>query len=520
MKLVTAEQMRELDRIAIKERGIPGLDLMERAGSAVARCALEMITQARLDGVVFLFAGKGNNGGDAFVAARHLESRGIQTRTVLLCNRGEVKGDALENLLRLESGGAEVVVAETLEELENLKGGAERAALVIDGILGTGVKGNITGHLAEAIFFIGGLHRSVLAIDVPSGLDATSGKMCGVSVRAAVTVTMGLPKSGLVAEDGLECSGRIRVADIGLPDDVVEGVRGDGNLIVEQDLYEFFTPRRRVSHKGDYGKLLIVAGSPGMTGAACLAAEGALRAGAGLVTVAVPEGLNSAMEVKITEAMTLPLKETAEGTLGDDAGREIRRLADRFDLFIIGPGLSRHEETIRMVKTLVGELDAPIVLDADGLNAFAGDAGILKRAKGELIVTPHPGEMARLVGRGIADIMEDRLIAASSFAREAGAVVVLKGALTVVAGPDGSVSLNTSGNPGLASGGSGDVLSGIIGSFEGQGMRALDAARAGVFVHGDAGDRAAASLGERSVIASDVVNHIPASIEYLVRRGW
>lgn len=520
MKIVTAEQMRELDRIAIKERRIPGLDLMERAGAAVARCAAEMISEGRLRRGALLFAGKGNNGGDAFVAARHLEAEGIKTRTILLSPRREISGDARENLLRLDRSRAEIVRAETLEELENLKDAAASFDLVVDGILGTGVKGNVTGHFAEAIFFIRGLHKAVVAIDVPSGLDATSGQVCGVAVKAAATVTMGLPKTGLIEGEGLEYSGRILVAGIGLPEDIVREAAGCGDLVVEQDLYGLFQPRRRVSHKGEYGHVLIVAGSPGYTGAACLAAEGALRSGAGLVTVAVPRSLNPIIEVKLTEAMSMPLPETGAQTLGEEAAEEILKVADRFDVVAIGPGLSRHPDTSAMVRTLVEKLAKPMLIDADGLNALAEDPGVLKRTNAAIILTPHPGEMARLLRCAAADIVSDRLVMASSFARDNNVVLVLKSALTLIATPDGRVSINTRGNAGMATGGSGDVLSGVIASFWAQGMSAHDAARAGVFVHGDAGDRAAMRFGERSLLPSDIIESLPSSLDCLLHGRW
>ena len=520
MKLVTAEQMRELDRIAIHERGIPSIDLMERAGGAVARCAASMIADGGARRRVLLFAGKGNNGGDAFVAARQLEAEGLKTKTIMLSGRRDITGDARENLQRLEQTGADVVSAETLEELEKLKECAGAFDLVIDGILGTGVKGKVAGHFAEAICFICGLHKMVVAIDLPSGLDATSGRACGVAIRASATITMGLPKIGLILADGLEHSGRIRVADIGLPEDMVRNAPGEGELTVEQDLYTLFPPRKRVSHKGDYGRILIVAGSPGMTGAACLAASAATRAGAGLVTAAVPRSLNPIMEVKLTEVMTLPLPETAAGTLGNEAGEAILRVAGRFDIAVIGPGLSRQPETVQMVRMLVANLRTPMLIDADGLNAIAEDVSVLRKRESQVILTPHPGEMARLLRRDTADILNDRLAAAEGFARDYGITLALKGALTVVATAEGGLSLNASGNPGMASGGSGDVLSGVIASFWGQGMSADDAARAGVFVHGDAGDRAALLLGERALIASDIIDHLPAAIESLACRRW
>lgn len=520
MKLVTAAQMKEIDRVAIVVRGIPSLDLMERAGSAVARCAAAMIRGGRLRSRVLLFAGKGNNGGDAFVAARHLRAEGIATRTVMLAMRGDIARDALENLRRLEGAGGEVAIVETAAEIGALRESAGSFDLVIDGILGTGVSGTVGGIYAAAIALIRGLRAPVIAIDVPSGLDATTGRVCGTAVRATATVTMGLPKTGMIAADGPEHCGRIRVADIGLPEDLVRGAAGSGELVVEQDLYGLFPPRARVSHKGDYGHVLVVAGSPGLTGAACLAAEAAMRSGSGLVTVAAPRSLNPVLEAKLTEAMTLPLPETAEGALGTKAGDEILRGAERFDVAVIGPGLSRRPETAEMVRRLVAGLRIPMLVDADGLNAFAEDASAMENAAAPVILTPHPGEMARLARCGIAGVLTDRAGAASGFAAAHGVTLVLKGTQTVVASPDGTVSVNASGNPGMASGGTGDVLSGVIASLAGQGMKPLDAARAGVFIHGDAGDRAAARRGERGMIASDIVDRIPDALEALARGRW
>jgi len=520
MKLVTAEQMRELDRSAIRERGITGMQLMERAGRAVALCAGELIEKKRMRRSALIFAGKGNNGGDAFVAARYLEGAGVRTRTILLGDRKEFKSDALENLKRLERSGAEIVSAATLGELEEAGETAPRFDLVIDGILGTGVKGNVSGYPAEAIFYIGGLYSTVVSIDVPSGLDATSGRVCGVAVRASVTVAMGLPKIGLVAGDGMEHSGRILVADIGLPEQLKATLPSSGELVVEQDLYGLFAPRRKVSHKGDYGRLLVVAGSRGMTGAACLVASAALRSGAGLVTVAIPRSLNPILEMKLTEAITLPLPETAEGSLSGKAGERILEMAEDFDAMVVGPGLSRNGETLEMIRALVSRFPRPMVIDADALTALAAAPETLKNASAPVILTPHPGEMARLLNCSIQSLMGERLEIARDFAVSSGVTLVLKGAGTVVAGPGGEVSINASGNPGMATGGSGDVLSGVIGAFCMQGMSPEDAARSGVFVHGDAGDSAAAAKGERGMIASDIVDCLPGAMERLVHRGW
>lgn len=520
MKLVTAAQMRELDRAAIVGRGIPGLDLMERAGAVVARCAAAMIREGRLRPRVLLCAGKGNNGGDAFVAARRLRAEGIAVRMLLFAHRGDIARDAIENLRRYEAEGGETTSVETPAELAAFREDAASYGLAVDGILGTGAAGEVSGQAAAAIGFIRELRSPVLAIDVPSGLDATTGAVRGIAVRAAATVAMGLPKTGMVSGDGPAHCGRIRVADIGLPPDLVEAVEGAGDLVVEADLQSLFPPRSRLAHKGDFGHVLVVAGSPGMTGAACLAASAALRSGAGLVTVAAARSLNPVLAAKLTEAMTLPLPETREGALGGEAGEEILRAADRFDAAVIGPGLGRRPETVAMVRALIAALRVPTVVDADGLYALAGDPSILKGAQAPLVLTPHPGEMARLAGGDAAGVLRDRRGAAEGFARLHGAVVVLKGMQTLVVSPGGGVSINASGNPGMATAGSGDVLSGVIASFLGQQMDQRDAARAAVFVHGDAGDRAAMRLGERGMTASDIVERLPAAVEALVRGDW
>lgn len=520
MKLVTAAQAKELDRAAIVGRGIPGLSLMERAGAAVARCAAGMIREGRLLPRVLLFAGKGNNGGDAFVAARCLRAEGIETRTVLLTHRGDGARDALESLRQLEAEGGEVVSAETPDALPALREDAVSFGLLVDGVLGTGVSGKVTGQAAAAIALLRELRAPVLAIDLPSGLDATTGAVCGAAVRASATVAMGLPKTGMAAGEGPAHCGRIRVADIGFPADLIEAAGGTGDLVVEADLYGLFPPRTRDAHKGDFGHILIVAGSPGMAGAACLAASGALRSGAGLVTIAAPRSLNPVLALKPIEAMTLPLPETAGGALGSEAGETILRAAARFDAAVIGPGLGRSPETEEMVRTLVLSLRVPMVIDADGLHALCAETAVLGRARAPLVLTPHVGEMARLAGCGTSAVLADRRGTAEGFARLRGLVLVLKGAQTLVASPDAEASINASGNPGMATGGSGDVLSGVIAAFLGQGMAPRDAARAGVFVHGDAGDRAAARLGERGMIASDIVDRLPAAIEALVRRRW
>ncbi|MDP8248183.1 MAG: NAD(P)H-hydrate dehydratase [Candidatus Tritonobacter lacicola] len=509
MKLITTEKMRGLDEAAVRECGISSLDLMEKAGRVVARVVRSIIRDGGLKSGVLLLAGSGNNGGDAFVAARHLLATGVRARVILLADPTKVKGDARENLerLRRESPGA-LSVARTIGELMECASGLDDVDVIVDGVLGTGLKGDVRGHYAEAIFFMNGSNRKIVSIDIPSGLDGDSGEVHGVCVDAIATVTMGLPKLGLVVGEGPDHAGRVHVADIGIPGELVEDVSSDRELLVADDLYSLFVHRRRVSHKGNFGHVLIIAGSVGMTGAAALAAMGALRAGAGLVTVGIPSGLNDILEVKLTEAMTVPLPQTDEVTLSLEAAGRIKSVEAKFDSVVLGPGLSTHPETVRLVKELALSLVVPKVIDADGLNAFAGDEAALSKIRGPAVLTPHPGEMGRLIRKGVAGVQGDRVGAAVDLAGRFGDTVVLKGAATVIANP-AEVFINSTGNPGMASGGMGDVLAGMIGTYLAQGMNTLDAAKSGVFIHGAAGDLAALQIGEAGLIASDLLDRIP-----------
>ena len=511
--------MRGLDRAAIHDRGIPSLTLMERAGRAVARVVGSLIRDGGLKRGVLLLAGVGNNGGDAFVAARHLLEMGIDARTVLLADPEKSRGDARENLERLrgESPGS-LTVAGTIGELMECSQCLDEVDIVVDGILGTGIRGDVRGHFAEAIFFVNGSNRKVVSIDIPSGLDGDTGEVHGVCVDALATVTMGLPKLGLVVGGGPEHSGRIYVADIGIPADLAEEAPGDLELLAAADLYTLFAHRRRVAHKGNFGHVLVVAGSTGMTGAAALAARGALRAGAGLVTVGIPEDLNDLMEVKLTEAMTVPLPQTVDGSLSLEAAEWILGAEEKFDAVVLGPGLSTHPETIELVRKLASSLSIPKVIDADGLNAFAGDGEAISKIRPPAVLTPHPGEMGRLVGLSAAEVQADRVGLAVDFAARYGVTVALKGAATVIA-DSGDLFINSTGNPGMASGGMGDVLAGILGAYLAHGMSPLDAVKSGVFIHGAAGDLAALRVGEAGLIASDLLERIPAVVGRLQSRS-
>ncbi len=509
MKLVTAEEMREIDRRTIEEFGVPGLNLMEKAGGSVAQAATEMLGKSSGKKVA-IFAGKGNNGGDGFVAARHLKQKEVKVSLYLLGRKEEVKGDARVNLEKLSQLPTEIINERDVEEAKEK---VAQSDLIIDAILGTGTKGRVDGLLAEAIKLLNAAAKPIVSVDIPSGLDADGRGPLGVCIKATRTVTMGLPKRGLVLYPGAEYVGELTITDIGIPEELLG--KGKINLLTAEDIRALLPDRRGDSHKGNYGHILVLAGSPGLTGAAALTSLGALRSGAGLVTLTVAESLNPVMEVKLTEVMTKPLPETGDGTLSLKAEEDILKLVGKIDVLAIGPGLSTNEETSELVRRLITKVEKPMVIDADAVNALAGNISTLKRAPGPRIVTPHPGEMARLLERSKEKVQADRIGIAQEVAEETGATVVLKGARTIISDSEGSVYVNPTGNPGMASGGMGDILTGMIASFVGQGLTEIQATQAAVYLHGLAADIARESKGELALIASDLLDSLPQAIKKL-----
>jgi ADP-dependent NAD(P)H-hydrate dehydratase / NAD(P)H-hydrate epimerase len=504
MRLVTAAQMREIDRISIEQPGISGLQLMERAGVAVADATAELLPPG---GTAVIVAGKGNNGGDGLVAARHLLERGYDTPVILLAQADELTGEAATNYQRaVESGVAvhqqpdDAAIAELLSQ----------ADVVVDAVLGTGLTGQVHGRSAEVLGMLAQWEGPVVAVDIPSGLNADTGALLGPVPRARITVTMGLAKTGLWLYPGRDLCTDIRVAEIGLHPEAVN--RPDHNtwLTEATDVAQVVPKRAADAHKGDAGRVLVVAGSTGLTGAAAMAAMAAARSGAGLVTVACPATLNTILEVKCTEAMTAPLMDHGCGWLGPQNRYRLLELAEGADCVVLGPGLGAQAATAELVRSLAAELHGPVLLDADGINAFAGHAEALAHCPGKLVLTPHPGELARLTGTSVADLQADRLTAARKWAARLGVTMVLKGAATVCADRSGEAWINSTGNSGMASGGMGDVLSGIIGALLAEGARSLQAAWAGVWLHGRAADLAAAQIGPRGYLATDLPAIIPA----------
>jgi NAD(P)H-hydrate epimerase len=457
---------------------------------------------------VAIVCGKGGNGGDGFVAARWLKRRGARPSVWLTAPAAEIGGDAGRKLGDLVRAGirprlvaADVAVAADLAA----------ADVVVDALLGTGSHGAPAGLVARMIQLINACGRPVVALDIPSGLPADGEAPAGPVVRAALTVTFAGLKRGLVTGPGLDVAGRVRVVDIGVP--AAEVARGVTSFLLEAaDVARLLPPRPRAAHKGTYGHLLIVAGSLGKTGAAALAARAAMRSGAGLVTVATAASQQPVLASLLLEAMTEPLAETAARSVGLKAMEAIVDLAARRDAVALGPGLGLDGETQALARELVRELAAPMVVDADALTAIAGHLDALAAARGPRCLTPHPGEMARLLDVAVADVERDRIGAARRLAMAQRAHVALKGAGSVIATPAGDTYVNPTGNPGMASGGTGDVLTGMVGAFLARGLAPDDALRAAVYLHGRAGDLAATRVGQEALVASDVIAELPQAI--------
>jgi NAD(P)H-hydrate epimerase len=504
----TAVEMREVDRRATAELGIPGATLMENAGRGAAdvlASSLVGLGAPRRGARVAIVCGKGGNGGDGFVVARWLARRGLRPHVLLAARPDDVSGDAGAKLAALRRAGVRPVVVDDAERAAVTMADAH---VVVDALLGTGTRGAPTGLTAELIERINASGRPVVALDIPSGLPADGGAPPGPAVRAALTVTFAGLKQGLVQSPGLDLAGRVAVVPIGIPD--AEVARGIRTWLVERgDVAALFPPRRRDAHKGTYGHLLVVGGSLGKTGAAALAARAAMRAGAGLVTMATAGSQQPVVAGLVVEAMTEPLAETAAHTVALAARERLLELAAARAATALGPGLGLEPDTQELARRLAAEIPHPLVLDADALTALAGRLALLRGAPAARCLTPHPAEMARIVGSTVAEVQRDRVGAARRTATEFGVHVALKGATTVVAAPDGRVFLNPTGNPGMASGGTGDVLTGITGALLARGIAPPQAVWAAVYLHGLAGDLAAARLGEESLIASDLIESLP-----------
>jgi NAD(P)H-hydrate epimerase len=512
MKIVTGTEMQTLDRRTITEAQVPSAVLMERVGEGIVRHLEEHHGPARGKTITIL-CGKGNNGGDGLVVARLLHRRRARVHVVLLAKITDLSRDAAAMYRRLVrvAGRAAVVRFRSADQVRPLLASSD---ILVDALLGTGLSSEVTGIYCEAIELINGAGKPVISVDLPSGLHADSGAILGQAIRATLTVTLGLPKLGLYVGAGIDQAGTIRVVDIGIPPAYVDAIESRTLLLTSDSAFKAIPERRLSAHKGTFGHAGIIAGSVGKTGAAALAAQAALRVGAGLVTVATPSSVNDVLEAKLLEVMTMPLPETKARTLARSGLDRVVAFIQARTAIAIGPGLSTHPETVELMQSLMKHLDRPSVLDADALNALTGRVSLLTECKTPPILTPHPGEMARLeVDATTQSVNADRIGTARRFARERGVFVVLKGARTVIARPDGLVAICPTGNPGMATAGTGDALTGMIVGLLAQGLPAWDAACAATYFHGSAGDLAAQQLGQTGMLASDLIAQIPYALQ-------
>lgn len=519
MKVVTAEEMRQIDKRTIESIGIPGHVLMERAGVSVARWIKDTY-EGKKDwpGKVVVIAGGGNNGGDGIVAGRELYNSGWSVRVLLLIREDRLSPDCLTQLRIARKMGVPVEFRTDVAERD------VHGAIVVDALFGTGLNKEIEGTIARVIDFLNSCKAPIISIDIPSGISSDTGQVMGIAIRADTTITFGLPKRGHLLYPGAEYTGRLIIENIGFPEELLNS---DDLMIevLERDKVSSLIPERHpYSHKGDYGHVLVVGGSKGKTGAVIMAARACLRTGAGLVTIGVPESLIDVFQTRVTEEMTLPLPDRGDGSLSSKAHKKmLDLLSEKADVLCIGPGLGVSSDTEGLLTELLKSLSKPTVIDADGINSIT-DPRMLRGCKAPIILTPHPGEMARLIQRSgikidVSDIEGDRIEKARSFAKETGTHLVLKGVPTITASPDGRALINPTGNPGMATAGSGDVLTGMIGALIGQGIKPFEAAASGVYIHGLSGDIAASIKGMHSLIATDIIESIPEAFKGL-REGF
>ena len=508
VKLCSSAQMREIDRYVIENMGVPGITLMARAAEQLAAAALERLPEGGCAAVV---CGAGNNGGDGIGAAVCLIGRGVPVRVFLVGDEGKMSQDSREMLSRLVAAGGAL---ESFSGADDAGQYLERCGVIIDAIFGIGLNSDLREDAMLAVGMINASPACKISADISSGVDADTGRVMGDAVNADITVTFSLAKPGHFVEPGCVRRGELRICDIGIPADITDAAESVVHAVMPEDAV---MPRRRPdTHKGDYGRCLIVSGSVGYTGAPALCARAASKMGAGLVYVGVPEAIYNNLSVKLDEEMPFPLPCDSHGRLAANAAGALIRRADSCDVVLIGPGLGVSKDITELVTSMIRIVKTPMILDADGINAIAGNTEILGSAACPLILTPHPGEFVRLTG-GVP--FGDRLGAAREFARANRCTLVLKGHRTVSAFPDGSAYVNITGGPAMSKGGSGDTLAGMLAALVGQGFSVKDAVLRAVYLHGLAGDMCARNLGEYSVTAGDIIAMLPKAIMRSMDRG-
>ncbi len=517
MKLLTSAQSRELDRLSQEKYRIASYSLMTTAGEAVARAAVEKY-RARISDGALVIAGKGNNGGDGFVTARKLHQDGVKVRAILLAKASALKGDAARAQAVFISAGGIVTEVETEAALDEAM--RERPGIVVDGIFGTGLNAEVNGLPRAAIEKINALKVPVVAIDIASGINSDTGAVMGAAIDASLTVTFGFAKYGHVSYPGAGHCGELKVEQIGFAPQAMDEIAPRGLFLEARDVRGWMTPRTDNSHKGMFGHVMVIAGSRGKAGAALLSSRGALRAGAGLVTAAIPNCVADVVSSGQAELMTEAIADRDGHFDGRAATEALASLIKPMNSIVVGPGIGVSDGTEDLIAWLINEAvqpDRPMLIDADGLNVLAQiGPDKLRSAKGPVVLTPHPGEMSRLLGIGTKEVNADRIGAAKKFAELTGAVTLLKGAHSVIAAPSGEVYINSTGNPGMGTPGMGDALSGMTGVFLAQRMDALKALSLGVFLHGHAADRVAMRYGRVGYIVSDLLDELPRAIDALM----
>lgn len=517
MKVATAHQMAELDRLSVRKYGIPTLSLMENAGRSCADRILRILEEkagSPEEASVAVVCGRGNNGGDGFVIARHLHNRGVYVEVFLLDEEERLSPDARVQYDILKRLDVECRVIRDQEGVEDLRTFLEEVHLCVDAILGTGLSSPLEGLIREVVEVINLSMAPVFAVDIPTGIDASTGRILGEAIRADYTGTFGLLKLGHVLLPGSLHCGETDIYDIGIPSKAVFDVDIKTEALDEQVVKSMLSIRPPDFHKGDAGRVFVIGGSPGMTGAPCLAGQAAMRMGAGLITVVVPASLRPIVESKLMEVMSQGIADGGRGFFSKEMVPELLERIARADVVVIGPGLGTDSSVAGFMAEIVPRIKVPFLIDADGLNALADQIGILRTVAAPCILTPHPGEMSRLTRESVEAIEAQRIGSARHLAEEQGVTVILKGARTVIATPKGDIFINTTGNPYMASGGMGDALSGMVAALAAQGLSPTDAACAGVFLHGMSADLLLRDHPMSPVSAMDVIENLRRALQH------
>jgi NAD(P)H-hydrate epimerase len=516
--LVTASEMQKMDKETIETFGLPGIVLMENAG----RCAIDyfMLQYSNLpDKRIGILAGSGNNGGDGFVMARYLLSAGEDVIVFLMTKNEKLSGDARFNYERLLLMSVHIIELPDENALNPQFYILNTRNIWIDALLGTGLRSDVEGRYKKMITFLKVSNHPIFAVDIPSGLHADTGNICGTAIKADATITFGHQKIGMAMPTGKQYCGKLAIADIGIPRQITESIAPRQYLLTSKTINLELYNRPSSAHKGTTGHVLVIGGSTGKTGACALTSRAAIRSGCGLVTLGIAKTLNSILETQLMEVMTQPLTEEIPGILGLNAFDEIMQASQGKKCIAIGPGMGTLLNTQTLIQKLIKEIPVPMVIDADAINALAGQAECLHKAKAMHILTPHPGEMARLTGLSTREIQSDRITFARHFAQSHHVILVLKGEKTIIAHPDGRVAINPTGNPGMASGGMGDVLTGMIAGMIAQNFCHGDAVETAVFIHGMASDMLLRKIGKIGFMASDVIDTIPLALEECVSQS-